>query len=88
MNYIIPFLIILAFITINLKFNIENFQGGTDLAMAKALLKTSIFNDKKCLSKGELKRKINNQIDKYLNLYLTFSGKNKVCLSDIEGYIN
>ena len=87
MKYIICFLLILVFVTINLKFNIEKFQGGTDLAMAKALLKTSIFNDKKCLSKGELKRKINNQIDKYLDLYLTFSGKKKVCLSDIERYI-
>ena len=88
MKYIIASLLLLVFILINLKFNIEKFQGNSDLKLAKVLLKTNIFNDKKCLSKSEIKKKINNQLDKYLGLYFTFSGKNKVCLKDIEKYIN
>ena len=88
MKLIVFFLLILVFVLINLKFNIEKFQSSSDITMAKNLLKSSIFNDNKCLSKKELKKKLNSQIDKYLNLYFTFSGKDKLCLSDIEKYMN
>lgn len=88
MKLIVFFLLILVFVLINLKFNIEKFQSSSEITMAKTLLKSSIFNENKCLSKKELKKKLNSQIDKYLNLYFTFSGKDKLCLGDIEKYMN
>ena len=88
MKYIITFLLILVFILINLKFNIEKFQGDSDMDLAKSVLKNTIFNNKKCLTTRELRNKINNQLDKYLKVFSAINNKKKVCLSDIERFLN
>lgn len=92
MNNIFVFYILLlvfTLININNSYFKEDFKNKSKLKtrLAKSVLKKSIFNDKKCLNKNEMKEKVNEQIDKYYSMYSLFTGKEEVCMKDFENYI-
>ena len=69
----------------------ENFVSGlvsnSSISMAKMILKDNLFSGKKCLTKKELKKSINRNIDNYFPIYSGMTGKKKVCMADLEAYI-
>lgn len=90
-NFFVFTTLILAFVITNNYYLLkkESFITVSNSSMnkAKMFLKQNLFSGKKCLTKKELKHRINKNIDTYFPIYSTFTGKQTVCMDDLDAYI-
>ena len=91
MKFFVFLTLILVFIVINKYYLLkkETFisVSNSSINMAKSLLKHNLLSEKKCLTKKELKHKINESIDTYFPMYSSLTGKKTLCMADLETYI-
>lgn len=65
----------------------EGLNKKLKIKLASKVLKKNIFDEKNCLDKEEIKKKIHEQIDNYYSMYKMITKKDKICFRDLEDYI-